>query len=49
MEIAHKDLILIKEALDTKIASLALLEEGGEKLARYERLRDDIEALILQH
>lgn len=49
MDIALKDLLLIKDALDMKIASLALLEEGGEILARYERLRDDIEALILQH
>ena len=49
MDIAVKDLQLIKDALDYRIAHLSLLEEGGQDLARYERLRDDIEELILQH
>lgn len=49
MDISLTDLKLIKDALEMKIASLSLLEEDGQLLSRYERLLDDIEALILQH
>lgn len=49
MDISLPDLKLIKDALEMKIASLSLLEEGGPLLSRYERLLEDIDALILQH
>lgn len=49
MDISLPDLKLIKDALEMKIASLSLLEEGGQLLSRYERLLEDIDVLILQH
>ena len=50
MEIAYKDLILIREALESKIK--ALKDDPGpavrERAGAFERLKEDIEILILR-
>jgi len=50
MEIAHKDLILIREALESKINALKDDPDPAqrERAVMFERLMEDIEILILR-
>lgn len=47
MEISIKNLRLIKDALDTRIDMLSRITPENPDIVMCERLRDDIEALLL--
>lgn len=47
MEISIKNLQLIKDALDTRIDMLSRTNPDNPDIIMCERLRDDIEALLL--